>query len=506
MTSATYWKFTTAVTPAEIEQALPKKLRCRVLEKSSRGLIVLDDFHWHIWQSGGLLTADPQQGLLNLSIAKEIPTVPYSPENRFWWQLPSGALSDHLRELLDLHAFVPKAECRLISEPLAIINSDEKIVTRVKLLTLNGENLPSSTFAEISPLRGYGDDYTVTLQALSLLSSVEVESFDLRTLLLAGGLHIDPPDEKDSFLLNPAEPAEAAICKMAKRMLVTARQYEQGIVEDIDTEFVHQYRVNIRKSRSLISLFKKTLSSERLQALKTELKVLGSRTNDLRDLDVFLLDEDYYREMLPAELQTGMTQVFTRIKRRRTMALKKVVASLQDDAYQAEVDHLFELFDTEPDWLSKQSQMPIQQLVAKKVLAQYQRICANGDIIDEQTPDEAVHDLRIECKKLRYLLELFSELFGKKKVKQLIRHLKGLQDNLGRFNDFSVQREFLSGLGIGKTISAEQLASINGLTAVLFNKQLHERSLVVANIDKFTAPGVRDEFQQIFALSDEESS
>jgi CHAD domain-containing protein len=98
-------------------------------------------------------------------------------------------------------------------------------------------------------------------------------------------------------------------------------------------------------------------------------------------------------------------------------------------------------------------------------------------------------------------LELFSELFVKKRVKELVKHLKGLQDNLGRFNDYSVQREFLLGFSNGRAISAAQLASINGLAAVLYNKQLHERSQVEENIAKFTAAEVVDKFQELFAES-----
>ncbi len=61
----------------------------------------------------------------------------------------------------------------------------------------------------------------------------------------------------------------------------------------------------------------------------------------------------------------------------------------------------------------------------------------------QDTEDEVVHQLRINCKKLRYLMEFFAPLFPENEIKTLIKALKLLQDNLGNFNDYSVQQIFL---------------------------------------------------------------
>ncbi len=50
---------------------------------------------------------------------------------------------------------------------------------------------------------------------------------------------------------------------------------------------------------------------------------------------------------------------------------------------------------------------------------------------------EALHKLRIDCKKLRYATEFFSPLYGRKMVK-FTEHLKGLQDLLGTLHDSAV--------------------------------------------------------------------
>ena len=60
------------------------------------------------------------------------------------------------------------------------------------------------------------------------------------------------------------------------------------------------------------------------------------------------------------------------------------------------------------------------------------------------TDDERLHDFRIECKKLRYLMEFFTPLFTQPPLTRSIKHVKALQDTLGDYNDLCVQQEALT--------------------------------------------------------------
>lgn len=482
----------------DLSKTLPEKLTLHLIDKVQNDLTVLDDFDWDIFQSGYLLIREgtgklqlwgPDDNQLTVRLT--------NTEHRFYWQLPPGALTKKLEELISVRAFVAKHSFRLHIDHLAILNTDDKIVVRIDLYSLISTDNQAVNFIKIQPLRGYHNEFRQVRKSLASLDSEELPDLSLRRLLLQTSVDINPPGKKVFFDLQANEPAEEAVSRMAVEMIQRARRQEQGMIDDVDTEFVHQYRVNIRKTRSLVSLFKKSLSKERYQLYKTELKALGSLSNNLRDLDVFLLDQDLYRNMLPDNLWVGLTQIYTRMKRRRTAALKKVVHSLSGDAYLEQISHLMLTLQQPPELTAKQSEVGIKTLASKKILAQYQRICTDGRAIATDTPDQAIHDLRVECKKLRYLLELFAELFPAEPIKQLVKSLKSLQDNLGRFNDFSVQREFLFHLGQDKNISAEQLASINGLMAVLFNKQVYERTLVVDNISKFIDEPVKNRFKRL---------
>lgn len=496
MVQQTCWQLNRHLSVQDFSASLPQSYALHVTETTIKSLSLLDDFDWSIFHSGRILVREGQDKLQFLDKnGNKVSSCSTNIENRFWWQLPAGELADKLSELVSVRAFVEKYSCQLKTEHLNILNADAKIVLRVEFYTIIDLGSQSYSFIRSFPLRGYHKEYLQIKNNLKSSISADFPAIDLSRFLRQTNLNINPQNKKIIFQLQGIEPAEVAVSKMAVKMIQLARHQEQGIIDDIDTEFVHQYRVNIRKTRSLISLFKKSFSQNRYQLYKTVLKALGNQSNSLRDLDVFLLDYDYYRNMLPENLWPGLEHLFKRIKLRRAAALKKMVNSLTEESYSEKIGHLLVTLQQEPELTAKQSSIKIRSLAGKKILDQYQKICANGIAITTDTPDGPVHDLRIECKKLRYLLELFAELYSANQVKKLIKHLKALQDNLGRFNDFSVQRNFLLQLAQGKNISAEQLASIYGLTAVLHYKQSHERNLVMANIATFSASAVEGQLK-----------
>ena len=88
---------------------------------------------------------------------------------------------------------------------------------------------------------------------------------------------------------------------------------------------------------------------------------------------------------------------------------------------------------------------PIEAVAAERIRKVYRRMVRDGRAIDDDSPDEALHELRKRGKELRYLLELFGGLFPSDVVKPMVSALKDLQDVLGRFQDRSVQVEMLRG-------------------------------------------------------------
>ena len=92
-----------------------------------------------------------------------------------------------------------------------------------------------------------------------------------------------------------------------------------------------------------------------------------------------------------------------------------------------------------------------------------------------ESPAEALHELRKQCKKLRYLMEFFQSLFPKEQIKQLIKILKGLQDNLGEHQDLEVQehtlKDFSKEMMVAAGVPAETLLAMGILVQDLDNRR-----------------------------------
>lgn len=112
-----------------------------------------------------------------------------------------------------------------------------------------------------------------------------------------------------------------------------------------------------------------------------------------------------------------------------------------------------------------------------------------------------VHKLRIECKKLRYLLEFYSSLFKFGLIPALIRQLKILQDYLGEFNDYSVQQaalhDYINKMTFKDEKNKQIIAAIGFLIGKLNERQIEVRKDFTKTFHKFSGPETSNIFKQI---------
>ncbi len=446
---------------------------------------VLDDPSWSLWQNHYLwLSAHHNQTLQIWQESDPLYSEPlHESQSYFPYQLKSEKWARTFKALLGVRAATAKF-CGSWYETKAVVrNNDDKIVTRLTLFNLSG-----TTLLQLNPLRGYRNETETIIRKLSSLEPTPSATLTMRQRLLYSGLDVTVPDSRLTFDLTADEAPHAAVIKITHQLIHLAQQQEQGICRDLDTEYIHQYRVALRKARSLVSLFKNSLGPT--ESLRAQLKQLAQQTNTLRDLDVFLLDGSDYLSLLPEALRPGLQKTLKRIQRRRNVQQKQIASALHSVEYAKAIQHLLttldQLLDNPPPSASK----GIKTTVSKKIFRQYERICREGLAITADTADEAIHELRIECKKFRYLLELFGELFDRQQLKFLTKKLKQLQDILGRFNDLAVQQDFLSRIG-ESTHDNTQKISLNALVAVLYQQQRHERTQVENAIADFTCQEIK---------------
>src|SRR5262249_3534389 len=90
---------------------------------------------------------------------------------------------------------------------------------------------------------------------------------------------------------------------------------------------------------------------------------------------------------------------------------------------------------------------PLVQVTSRRILRLYRRLVDQAIGIHDKTPADAIHQVRIEAKKLRYLIDATRSLHDRRDLDRIIDSLKGLQSVLGDFNDAQVQERNLLNSG-----------------------------------------------------------
>ena len=242
-------------------------------------------------------------------------------------------------------------------------------------------------------------------------------------------------------MISPKTPSREALLDVLTGLLARVRREEVGIIKSGDAEFLHRYRVSLRKTRALLSLLKGVFPDAQTLEWKEKLAAFSRATNALRDLDVYFLSRQKFEDFLPKVLQSGLEVFLRDLAKTRRREASKVSSFLKSAKYGAELSRL------ETEWhealtleASVASGFPISGVAGKAIAKCFRRIRKIYSQFHNQSSDARLHAIRIECKKMRYLLECFGKLFSDHGVERLTRRLAKLQNHLGRYNDISIQK------------------------------------------------------------------
>ncbi|MFN1512826.1 CHAD domain-containing protein [Vibrio owensii] len=282
-----------------------------------------------------------------------------------------------------------------------------------------------------------------------------------------------------------------------------ARTLEKGVIAETEPEFNHQYRVTLRRIRSLLLLLKANFCPFEFKLLKPHLKLLMKQTNTLRDLDVFLIDREHYLNRAP-EHSDKLASVFDVIETQQIEALKSVRQWFASDCYLKTCVMI-------ENSLRRASQYEvdnIQSIVVcsnKRILHHYKLVSNACKGLNRKSNDGDVHQLRIECKKLRYLLEYFAPLHVTHQGQLGIQHranvkqLKQLQDRLGAFNDTSNQLDFFRTQQNDKQFTKPQRKAIGQLLTLVEKDHQSAKLAIFADLKSFKREIKRSDALAIYA-------
>jgi CHAD domain-containing protein len=409
--------------------------------------------------------------------------------------IPRGPLRERLAPVLEERALIPLARVRSRILRAAVLNNDAKTVVRltVEHPVVDGTALPGRLVVE--PVRGYERDFERVAARVRDglgLAAADVSLFD--AAVTAAGGRPEGVQSKVAFEPEPGTRSDVAAGQVLLLLLDVAEANVDGVIDDLDTEFLHDLRVSVRRARSVLRELKGVHPPRPWSKLRTELKWVQTVTGPLRDLDVQLLEWDEVAGSRADEL----APLLAILEKRRAAELARVRRALRGRRFAATLEAWRALAQTPPaaddDEDRPRAPLPIEAVAADRIRTVYRRMVSDGDRITDESPDEDLHELRKRGKELRYLLELFGSLFADDVVKPTVRALKDLQDVLGRFQDRSVQTTALRA-------DAEELAKQPGgpdavlaaglVISALEADQRDARAHFAERFATFSAPGER---------------
>ena len=234
------------------------------------------------------------------------------------------------------------------------------------------------------------------------------------------------------------EPLPEAGRRMLRDQFQLMLSHEDGTRRGDDTAATHDMRVATRRQRAIFRIVRPYFKRKAIRSHRDGLRALAKRLGAVRDLDVLIAAADADQSS-PSERPTALAPLLDEWRTQRESARADLIAFLDGDVYRAFVDD-YQAFLSSPGVgmkksASKDSAKPhlVRDVAPGEIWSHYGRVRAYEPTL-RRASMETLHALRIEGKRLRYLLEFFGEVLGPD-VGKAIEQLVALQDCLGAMHD-----------------------------------------------------------------------
>jgi CHAD domain-containing protein len=402
--------------------------------------------------------------------------------------LPAGAVRDRVAAVAGIRALVVTACFDGHRRTLPILDDNDKTVARLHVDVPTDDGVPARM--TVSPLRGYDREAgraSALLAELAGVTRAPTSCYEDRRA--ASGRDVD---ELARPVVTAEMPASTAIAGVLGMFLATAEANVPGVLADVDTEFLHDLRVAVRRARSTVKLAGDVLGAGApdgtpVTQLASELKWLGDATTPTRDLDVYLLGVPKMAARLRAARDDDLDEFRIHVAGRRAAAFDR----LSDDLRSPRFGRLLAAWRavSAEGSVAVPSGPTAAEYGAARLQRAHRRVVKLGRAITADSPPTQLHDLRKRCKELRYLLEIFAPIEPPRSRKQVLPVLKALQECLGEFQDSEVQADAIRTFAGEMMPSARPatLLAMGELAAHLDADQEHARAEFAGIFATFTA-------------------
>ena len=477
-----------------------------------------DTFDWRLYLAGTCMRKESEgkdRRLVwsNLDGSRPRETLRLSGQMpRFSGDFPPGLTREGLTPLLEMRALLPQVEVKSRVRMLRLLDEEEKTVLRLSLeegecrQPGKAEYLSLVGRIRLLPVRGYIKPLQRVVRFLTKDLELEVVPDGmLEAALEALGRRPADYSSKLNFHFSPDMPAGMATREIHLHLLNVMTVNIPGTREDLDSEFLHDLRVAVRRTRSALTQIKGVFPPEDVERFKSGFAWLGQITGPTRDMDVYLLGYEEYRDSLQEQFRGDLDPLHDFLIAHQKSAHQELVKKLNSPHFHKLLKDWRSFLETPVNDATDtpNAERPLQEVANRRIYRIYKRVLEEGLAIQEGSPHEALHELRKNCKKLRYLIEFFRSAYADEDVIPLIKAIKILLDNLGNFQDLEVQafklREFAHQMVEEGEVPADTLLAMGMLVDGLLRRQQKVRTEFAARFAVFAGEENQATFRRLFA-------
>lgn len=468
----------------------------------------LDTFDWRLRKAGRLLRYDEDRDARRLIVTDLAgdELVSYTVTALEWPcrqdALPDGPVRDAVAPHIEPRALLAIARIRRQLTKTRVLDVLGKticyvVIDRATVVRAPAQLLPVRV--SISAVRGYqaeANELTEQMCAVRGLARSDGTRFTDAIAMngmkgIAPPLHPLPGKSQAQSEIGPGTPVDLAVASALLGWLTAMELTAPGAAADVDIEFLHDLRIAVRRSRSLVKLAGDVLPDSLADRFAPELKWLGDLTSPTRDLDVLL--ETF--ESVPDELTPLVEHMAGRreVERRR---LRRGLGSARFRTFVSDWRSALEAVVAAP-----QANAPsTADVAAARIQAMYGNVAKRARAITPSTRGNKLHSLRKRCKELRYALDAFRPVCEPAAYKSVLRQLKDLQDSLGAMQDAHVQAIALQKAAddlLKAGAPAGTLLAMGASLAPLQAADADVHDTILTGLRRFTRPKVRSQIDSL---------
>jgi CHAD domain-containing protein len=233
------------------------------------------------------------------------------------------------------------------------------------------------------------------------------------------------------------------------RLVLTTRfeemyGFRQAALDWSDPEGVHSMRVASRRLRSAMRDFMPYLRRRGLTSVLKQTRSIAAALGEVRDQDVAIMALEKIQKQAPAEVSESLQQLIDERKEQRNGSRDKLSSVLVANEMNQAKSEFMERIE-QATLLPKthgSNELTYSKMSAAVILERLKELEKLSESLYKPFEIEALHDMRIAAKRLRYALELFQQCWGRE-LQTYAKNAARMQTALGEVHDCDVWMESL---------------------------------------------------------------